>query len=56
MNHDFKRTFDVIKLSSKRQEEIKSELSSRLSEKHKENYFMTEKTISFKKSRLLVIA
>lgn len=55
MNNDFKRTFDVIKLSSKRQEEIKSELSSRLSKKHEENYIMTEKTISFRKHRVLVI-
>lgn len=56
MKYNFKRTFDGVKLTDKRQEEIKSELSSRLLEKQKENLFMNEKTHSFKKHRVLVIA
>ena len=56
MKYDFKRTFDGVKLTDKRQEEIKSELSSRLLERQKETLFMNEKTYSFKKHRVLVIA
>lgn len=56
MNYDFKRTFDGVKLTDKRQEEMKAALSSRFSEQQKENLFMSEKTYSCKKQRVLVIA
>lgn len=56
MKYNFNRTFDGVKLSDKKQEEIKSELSSRLLERQKENLFMNEKTHSFKKYRVLVVA
>lgn len=56
MKYNFKRTFDGVKLADKRQEEIKSELSSHLLEKQKEKLFMNEKTYSFKKHRVFIIA
>ena len=56
MNNNFKRTFNAVKMSRKRQEEIRAGLSSLLYEKHKEGYLMSENTISSKKSRVLVIA
>lgn len=56
MKYDFKRTFDGVKLTDKRQEEIKSALSSRLLERKKENLFMNQNKYSFKKKRVLVIA
>lgn len=56
MSNNFKRTFNTVKMSYKRQEEIRAELSSLLSEKEKKDYYMSEKTILFKKSRIVVIA
>ncbi len=56
MNKDFERTFSAVKMSRDRQEEIRSELSSILSEKQKEYYIMSKKAVLFKKARILVIA
>ncbi len=56
MNNNFKRTFNAVMMSSKRQEEIRSELSSALCKKQKEYYNMSEKAVLIRKFRILVIA
>lgn len=56
MKYNFKRTFDGVNLADKRKEEIKSKLSSHLLEKQKENSSMKDKTYSFRKPRVLIVA
>lgn len=52
MKYNFKRTFDGVKLSDKKREDIKIALSSHLLEK--EDLFMKKKTYSIKSRRVLI--
>lgn len=55
MEPDIKRTFDEVKLTVKRQGEMKSELCSYLLETQKENYFMKKRPYFFRKHHILVM-
>ncbi|MEG6613598.1 hypothetical protein V6C42_12145 [Pseudoclostridium thermosuccinogenes] len=56
MHNNYKRTFDTVKMSKTRQEQIRSELSSYLSKEHREHNLANQKRYSFKKPQILAIA
>jgi hypothetical protein len=56
MENSYKRTFDAVSMPQERQEQIRVALSSRISEKRKDNNAMNTKSIVRKKPRTALIA